>query len=150
MAFCGIIGSIWTAFSYVKDKLDAIEESTADISDLKEQNAHLEGLVTSLRDEHSSAINERTLATQQEFSRQRLVDAQLEASIEALRQEVRLRAGLDYTTSRAISGGSTPTSSRRVSRSQALRQAAETYDRAQENLAAVRVDSDPLAGLDGL
>lgn len=93
MAICGVVGTMWSAFSYVKDKLDSIEESSASISDVKIQNAELAERIDELEDNLEAAINERTLATQEEFSDQRAVDVELRGSISSVLQEVRLRHG---------------------------------------------------------
>lgn len=141
MAVCGVVGTLWTAFSYVKDKLDAIEESTASISDMKDQNAALTGRIDELEQNLEAAINRRTLATQTEFAQQREVDVELRGSINSVLTEVRLRHGADPPE-----GGLHPTRSRAA----AVREAARESDNAQIRAGNAMPQADPLAGINEL
>lgn len=139
MAVLGVLGTIWTGFSYVKDKLDAIEASTADIIYVKNQNAALAQRIEKLEDTLVAAINERTLATQGELSSQREVDVELRESIKALLTEVRIRHGA------LGSGGGGGRGS--GGRATALREATVEADRAQVRAENALPQADPLSGI---
>jgi hypothetical protein len=136
MALCSVVGTVWAGFSYIKDKLDAIESSTANISDMKEQNAALNGRIDQLETNLAAAINARTLATQREFAQQREVDVRLQGSVDSVRQEVRLRHGVLPADARSRVG--------------AVRAAVAESDRAQTRTESAMPHADPFAEIGDL
>lgn len=138
-----VLGTVGGAFTWVNDRLNTIERTSADVSTLKDSNAAILETQREQDQRITDQVNRATKMIRDEFAARDEVDRELRANIRAVLVEVRARHGIITTAD--VEGATTPVRAR-----VRVQEAQEASDRATIRSGNALPQSDPLAGLRGL
>ncbi len=133
-----VLGSAVAGYNWIDNKLDRIQQSAVDITQLKESNQAILDAHNATNQRFSEYVNRAQDQIAEEFRKRDEADVARDARSTAILNEVRARHGVV-----TLADSAQP-------RSRVVRRAQEASDEASSSALSAVPEDDPLSGLDAL